>query len=208
MNTVANAWTILLYMFVVMFANIITASTHPLVLLIFIIPWGSWFIGVTFVARDLVQMHYNRMTAYKVIGIALVASAIFSYLHGDTLAIALASTLAFAVSETSDTEVFTRLHLPPHIRVWWSGLVSGLLDSSIFVIVGLSPLGAGFIPWAAVPIAIVSQILVKTLMVSLGFFIVKWLYKCPRCTYFTYGKCFFAHDMAEKTCHNFSLRRF
>ena len=40
--------------------------------------------------------------------------------------------------------------------------------SSVFVMVGLSPLGAGFIPWGAVPMAIIGQIIVKTVMQLIG----------------------------------------
>lgn len=53
-------------------------------------------------------------------------------------------------------------------RVFYSGIVGGFLDSIVFVVVGLSPLGAGFIPWAAVPAAIVGQIIVKTVMQMVG----------------------------------------
>ena len=48
-------------------------------------------------------------------------------------------------------------------RVFYSGIVGGFLDSVIFVVIGLSPLGANFLPWEAVPAAIVGQIIVKTL---------------------------------------------
>lgn len=50
------------------------------------------------------------------------------------------------------------------IRVLYSGIVGGMLDSAIFVVIGLSPLGAGFLPWGAVPFAILGQALVKTII--------------------------------------------
>lgn len=55
-----------------------------------------------------------------------------------------ASALSFVIAETADTEIYTRLKLPMAWRVFYSGIVGGLFDSVIFVIVGLSPLGAGF----------------------------------------------------------------
>ena len=79
-----------------------------------------------------------------------------------------ASALSFAIAETADTEIYTRLNLPMAWRVFYSGIVGGLLDSVVFVIVGLSPLGAGFIPWEAVPAAIVGQVIVKTVIQMLG----------------------------------------
>ena len=73
-----------------------------------------------------------------------------------------------AVSETTDTEIYSRLRLPISLRVLYSGLVGGVVDSVLFVLIGLSPLGAGFLPWEAVGSAIVGQILVKTAMQALG----------------------------------------
>ena len=79
-----------------------------------------------------------------------------------------ASALSFAIAETSDTEIYTRLKLPMAWRVFYSGIVGGFFDSVVFVIVGLSPLGAGFIPWEAVPAAIIGQIIVKTIIQLIG----------------------------------------
>jgi queuosine precursor transporter len=56
------------------------------------------------------------------------------------------------------------LKLPMSLRVLYSGIVGGMLDSAIFVVIGLSPLGAGFLPWEAVPFAILGQVLVKTII--------------------------------------------
>lgn len=91
-----------------------------------------------------------------------------SFSLGDTLVIVAASALSFLVAETTDTEIYTRLKLPMAWRVFYSGIVGGLLDSVIFVVVGLSPMGAGFIPWVAVPAAIVGQVIVKIVMQMIG----------------------------------------
>lgn len=79
-----------------------------------------------------------------------------------------ASALSFVIAETADTEIYTRLKLPMAWRVLYSGIVGGLLDSAVFVIVGLSPLGAGILPWEAVPTAILGQIIVKTIIQLFG----------------------------------------
>ena len=76
--------------------------------------------------------------------------------------------MSFLVAETTDTEIYTRLKLPIAWRVLYSGIVGGFLDSVIFVIVRLSPIGAGYVPWGAVPAAIVGQIIVKTVMQMIG----------------------------------------
>lgn len=159
---------ILFYLLSIITANIVTAAFAPLQLGIFLVPMGTFLIGATFIFRDLVQNKYGRTKTYMFIATALVFSAIVSFLLGDTLLIVMASALSFLVAETTDTEIYTRLKLPMSWRVFYSGLVGGLLDSVIFVIIGLSPLGANFVPWEAIPFAIIGQVIVKTIIQALG----------------------------------------
>lgn len=161
------------YLTAIVAANIITAALAPLVFGVFIVPMGSFLIGATFILRDLVQRKYGRKKTYALIVLALVLSAISSFLLGDTLAIVGASAVSFLVAETTDTEIFTRLKASLAKRVFYSGLVGGTLDSAVFVVVGLSPIGAGFLPWAAVPAAILGQVIVKTVMQALGAGVIK-----------------------------------
>ncbi|WLR57014.1 VUT family protein [Mesobacillus subterraneus] len=159
---------IFLYLISIVTANVITAALAPLQFGMFIVPMGTLLIGATFIFRDLVQNKYGRAKTYMFIGLALVLSAIVSYILGDTLTIVFASALSFAVAETTDTEIYTRLKLPMSWRIFYSGLVGGLLDSVIFVVIGLSPLGANFLPWEAVPAAILGQVIVKTIIQGIG----------------------------------------
>lgn len=159
---------VLLYLVSIVTANVVTARFMPLEFGMFLVPMGSFFIGATFIFRDLVQNKYGRKKTYLFIFLALVLSAAVSYSLGDTLVIVAASALSFLVAETTDTEIYTRLKLPMAWRVFYSGIVGGLLDSVIFVVVGLSPMGAGFIPWEAVPAAIVGQVIVKMVMQMIG----------------------------------------
>lgn len=142
----------------------VTAAIAPLQMGMFIVPMGTLFIGATFIFRDLVQNKYGRKKTYIFIATALLLSAVVSFILGDTLIIVLASALSFVVAETTDTEIYTRLNLPMSWRVFYSGIVGGLLDSVIFVIIGLSPVGANFLPWEAVPAAILGQVIVKTII--------------------------------------------
>ncbi|MBD8068522.1 VUT family protein [Bacillus sp. PS06] len=164
-----------LYLASIVLANVVTAKFAPLALGMFLVPMGTFLIGGTFIFRDLVQNKYGRKKTYMFIAGALFLSAFASFMLGDTLLIVVASALSFAIAETTDTEIYTRLKLPLGLRVFYSGLVGGFLDSVIFVIIGLSPLGAGFIPWEAVPAAIMGQVIVKTALQGLGAFIVTQL---------------------------------
>lgn len=159
---------VIFYLLSIVTANVVTARFTPLEFGIFIVPMGSLFIGATFIFRDLVQNKYGRAKTYVFIFTALLLSAVVSYLLGDTLMIVAASALSFLISETADTEIYTRLKLPMAWRVFYSGIVGGLFDSVVFVIVGLSPIGAGFVPWAAVPAAILGQVIVKTIIQMIG----------------------------------------
>ena len=165
---------VFLYLIAIVLANVITASFAPLILGIFIIPYGSFLIGATFILRDLVQNKYGKKKTYLFIGLALLLSAISSYLLGDTLWIVFASAVSFAISETTDTEIYSRMKTSISMRILYSGVVGGILDSTIFVIVGLSPLGAGFVPWDAVWMAILGQIMIKIVMQILGVLVLQF----------------------------------
>ncbi|KWW17433.1 MULTISPECIES: VUT family protein [Peribacillus] len=159
---------ILLYLVSIITANVVTAAFMPLHFGMFIIPMGTLLIGGTFIFRDLVQNKFGRAKTYFCIIIALILSACVSFLLGDTLLIVFASALSFVVAETADTEIYTRLKLPMSWRVLYSGIVGGFFDSVLFVVIGLSPLGANILPWEAVPAAIIGQIIVKTIIQSIG----------------------------------------
>ncbi len=161
-------WRVFLYLFSIILANVVTARFAPLQVWSLAIPWGTVLVGLTFILRDLVQTKYGRPKTYLAITVALALSAITSYRLGDTLAIVAASAIAFIVSETIDTEIFTRMKASFARRVFASGLFGGLADSTLFAVIGLSPIGAGFLPWALVPGAIAGQFIVKTLMQALG----------------------------------------
>jgi len=159
---------LVLYLLSIILANVITAAFAPMQLGIFLVPWGSWLIGATFILRDIIQVKYGRKTAYLAITVALVLSAVTSKLLGDTLAITIASAVSFFISEATDTEIYTRFKTSFLKRVFTSGVISSFLDSAIFVTIGLSPLISGFLPWEAIPYAIMGQFIVKSVMQLIG----------------------------------------
>lgn len=166
---------VIFYLICIVTANVVTASLAPFHFGIFIVPMGTFFIGATFILRDLVQNKYGRKKTYGLIALALLLSAIVSASLGDTLLIVAASALSFLLSETADTEIYSRLKLPMAWRVFYSGIVGGILDSAVFVIIGLSPLGANILLWEAVPAAIIGQIIVKTVLQLIGALILSQL---------------------------------
>lgn len=154
-----------LYIAAIAAANVLTATLAPLLWHVdgqlVAIPIGTFAIGLTFFLRDFVQLRHGIRVAYAAIVAALLVNLALSLHYGDLLAITLASAAAFAVSESADTLVYSRVdgRLGPRILI--SGLVSCPLDSAIFVVFGLSPLTTGIIPWSAVALTIVVQVLIK-----------------------------------------------
>lgn len=149
---------------IIALSNILTAKFNPFVLCdgLLIIPVGSLIAGATFVMRDIVQLKNGKGKTYTTILTAVVLSGIISVSVGDTAYIALASAVAFLVSEAIDTEVYSRIKKSFACRVLLSGIVGGIIDSSLFVIIGLSPIGAGMLSWEQVPFAIIGQVIVKS----------------------------------------------
>lgn len=164
------------YLASIILANVVTAATQPLQVGYFLIPYGTFLIGCTFVLRDFVQREYGRIKTYFVIILALLLSAVTSYLLGDTLFIVLASSMTFLLSEAIDTEVFTRLRCSFPYKILISGVASGIVDSIVFAVIGLSPLGAGILPWKLIPHAILGQFTVKVAVSLLAarFYVLLW----------------------------------
>lgn len=155
-----------LYLLLIVATNLITAKYNPISLFdgVLIIPVGSLFAGGVFVLRDLVQMKHGKEKTYTLILLATILSSAMTILNGDVAYIATASAVAFFVSESVDTEIFSHVRRSFAARVLLSGIVGGVLDSAIFVIVGLSPLGANMLPWALVPFAVMGQVAAKTVV--------------------------------------------
>lgn len=153
---------IALYLLCITTANVLTASFAPTSFLGFIVPLGTFFIGINFLLRDFLQLKHGKKKTYLIIVIALLVSGITSKLLGDTLNIVYASALSFLISELADTEIFSLLKERYLARFIVSGVVAGSLDSVIFAFVGLY--ASGFIPLSAIPSAIAGQIIVKSLM--------------------------------------------
>lgn len=160
-----------LYLLLIAAANLLTAKFDPLALLDgwLIVPLGSLFAGAVFVLRDYVQEKHGKKKTYTTIIWAAAMSAVMSVGLGDTAHVAVASVVAFFVSEAADTEIFSRLRSSRAARILLSGIVGGCLDSVLFVILGLSPVGAGIISWESVPSAVLGQMLVKLVVQCTAF---------------------------------------
>lgn len=159
---------IILYLAAIVAANVLTAKFAPINLGWALVPVGTLLVGASFILRDLVQDQVGRRATYKWIALAMLVSGVISYLLGDTLLIMVASAASFIISESTDTEIYSRLKASRAKRILVSGAVGGTLDSAVFVLIGLSPLGSNMLPWEAVPAAILGQVVVKLILQLIG----------------------------------------
>lgn len=156
---------VLLYLAAIVAANVLTATQPPIEFDAlgqhWVVTWGTFFIAATFVLRDAVQLAFGRSVAYATIAVALAVNVALSLHYGDLMWIVVGSAVAFAVSETLDTEVFTRMGGGVGRRVAVSGIVGGTVDSILFAVLALSPLTTGIVPWEFLWTTVVAQVVVK-----------------------------------------------
>jgi uncharacterized PurR-regulated membrane protein YhhQ (DUF165 family) len=153
------------YVLAIVVANVVTANVVPLQFdwlgQHWVVTWGTFLVALTFFLRDAVQLAFGRLVAYGAIAVALLANLAMSTHYDDLMWVVVASCAAFALSETLDTEVFTRMQRGLGERIALSGVAGGTLDSVVFAIIGLSPLTTGIVPWEFLWTTVVAQVVVK-----------------------------------------------
>lgn len=90
-------------------------------------PPMTLLVGLVFILRDYAQ----REVGHKVI-MAMLVGALLSYFMADPF-IAVASLVAFMVSETVDWGVYTITDKPLHQRILLSSFISTPIDSALFL---------------------------------------------------------------------------
>lgn len=116
---------------------------------------GTYFAGMTFILRDILQD-----TAGKAATLAVIAvGALLSFLVADPF-IALASAVAFALAELADLAVYTPLRKRGYIRAAvTSNVVGAFIDTVAFLFI------AGFPVLLALPGQMVGKLLVTVVFV-------------------------------------------
>jgi uncharacterized PurR-regulated membrane protein YhhQ (DUF165 family) len=111
------------------------------------IPIGTLLVGFIFVIRDYAQREIgSRVYAAMLIGVVL------SYIMADPF-VAMASAVAFGVSELIDAIVYTYTKRPMRERVLISSAASTPIDSTIFLLV------LGFFDWIGLVVMVVVKML-------------------------------------------------
>ena len=125
------------YVVAIVLVNIGFVYIAPVPLLGEMFPPMSLLVGAIFILRDYAQ----REIGHRVL-IAMAVGAALSYLMADPF-VALASVVAFAISEMVDWGVYTYAKRPLRDRILLSSAIGTPVDSAIFLLIlgFFSPLG-------------------------------------------------------------------
>ena len=136
MNIMNYKFTIA-YIVSIVAVNIGFVYIHPVPLLGEMFPPMSLIVGLIFIARDFAQ----KEIGHKVLG-AMAVGAVLSYLMADPF-VAIASVIAFAISEMVDWGVYTYTKRPLRDRILLSSALGTPVDSAVFLLIlgFFSPLG-------------------------------------------------------------------
>lgn len=111
------------------------------------IPFGTFLVGFIFVFRDYAQREIGSG-----IYIAMLVGVLLSYVMADPF-VAVASAVAFGLSELIDAIVFTYTKKPMRDRILFSSAASTPVDSAVFLLM------LGFFNWLGLIIMIVVKMI-------------------------------------------------
>jgi len=115
------------YVVSIVLVNVGFVYVAPVPLLGEMFPPMSLLVGVIFILRDFAQ----REIGHKVLG-AMAIGAVLSYLMADPF-VAIASVVAFIISELADWAVYTFTKKPLGQRILISSAVCTPIDSAVFL---------------------------------------------------------------------------
>lgn len=138
---------------IVYLASIIVANLGFTYIPMMPLPFGEMFapmsllVGFIFVFRDLAQ----RQLGHKVLGL-MALGLIASYFMADPF-VAVASAVAFAISELIDWVIYTAMKQPLKNRILYSSAISTPLDSAVFMLM------LGFFSWYGFVVMVASKMI-------------------------------------------------
>jgi uncharacterized PurR-regulated membrane protein YhhQ (DUF165 family) len=116
------------------------------------LPPMTFLVGAVFILRDYAQKDLGHY-----VWVPMVVGILLSYLMADPF-IAMASALAFIVSEATDWAVYTKTKRPMKDRILLSSAISVPVDSLVFLVV------AGFFGWTAFFVMVVSKMIASIIV--------------------------------------------
>ena len=116
------------------------------------LPPMTFLVGAVFILRDYAQKDLGHY-----VWVPMAIGILLSYIMADPF-IAIASALAFIVSEATDWAVYTKTKRPMKDRILLSSAISVPVDSLVFLVV------AGFFGWTAFFVMVVSKMIASIIV--------------------------------------------
>lgn len=130
-----NPW-LLAYVAAIVLVNIGFSYVPPVMTPLGLFAPMAIMVGLIFVLRDFAQRASGHLVLF-----AMVIGAGLSYVMASPY-VAIASALAFAVSELVDWSIYTWTKKPFHERILWSSIIATPVDTAVFLL-GISAFGWG-----------------------------------------------------------------
>lgn len=158
MRKFVNTYTIL-YLLVGVLGTLVTVWFKPLQVAGLAIPPSSWLMGFSFLLITLIQDKYGNSVSSKMIWILLTITAGICLLLNYTMMLVIASGVAFVVGQFCTKGLYTY-----GVNRSASGIIGSIVDATIWIVLGLSPIGVGTVSWSVIPSAVVGQVIVQVIL--------------------------------------------
>ena len=158
--------TLILYLLTIVVSNVVTVIIPPTDLGILVIPPSAYFMGFSFIFGNLLQDRYGKGVSRWFIWVGLAISAVLFQLLELSQVVIVASSIAFLVSQFLSNflyDLFKKLPISNHAMLL-SSVIGSLVDVTLFVTIGLSPLGLNVLQGINILLAIVGQFIVQTIL--------------------------------------------
>lgn len=149
----------ILYFIVGILATLVTVWFKPLDLGIIAIPPSSWVMGFSFLLITIISDYSGSSVASKMIWIMLAMTSGICFILGYSQMLVLASGVAFVLGQFA-TKLLYKITRHPLL----SSMAGSFIDAIIWILLGLSPIGIGSVPWSMFVYAVLGQILVQFIM--------------------------------------------
>lgn len=163
----------ILYIVLVVVANLVTIFYKPTILLGLVVPPSSWFMGFTFLLINLISKYESKRFTGSLIWIGLGLTSLICFVQSLPQSIVVASGLAFVISQWLSNFLFKywrrksvgdRIAVTPSWINPSASFIGSTVDATIWIILGLSPLGIGSVSWGEVPLAVLGQVIVQGIL--------------------------------------------
>lgn len=148
-----------LYLLVGIFGALVTLWFNPWDLGIVSIPPSSWLMGFSFLLITIIQDRSGSSVASKMIWILLACTAVVCLVNNYSQMIVVASGVAFLVGQ-----YVTKIMYSLHVNRTASSMSGSVVDAAIWILLGLSPIGIGTVPWEMYFRAVWGQVVIQIMM--------------------------------------------